>query len=135
MKGACYGLECLDVSTLKCFGFLLYLLLSMVRETSTFWLPMQAEMAIFETKLSELLQNQIRRNCGKTANHKVGNICVAYIQFSFSFHAKKSFSIFWPRQNYGEPPSPNWLPKVKKCVTPSPFPQTISSSQWVGEPD
>ena len=63
---------------------------------------MQAEMAIFETKLSELLQNQIRRNCGKTANHKVGNVCVAYIQFSFrreKFMQKKSLAkINFPAQ-------------------------------------
>ena len=93
MKGACYVWECLNVCTLKCFDYLWYLWLSVVRVTSTFWLPMQAEMAIFETKLSELLQNQIRRNCGKTANHKVGNVCVAYI-VQFQFSCKKVLTSF-----------------------------------------
>ena len=87
---------CLRMS--KCLYFEMFWLsmalwLSVVRVTSTFWLPMQAEMAIFETKLSELLQNQIRRNCGKTANHKVGNVCVAYI-VKFQFSCKQVLTSF-----------------------------------------
>ena len=91
--------------TLKCFGYLWYLWLSVARVISTFWLPMQAEMAIFETKLSELLQNQIRRNCGKTANHKKWETFALHI-FSSPSDGKNSCQKK-PRQN--QFPSPNYF--------------------------